>query len=583
MFGLSWALGKGRLTSRPVAIGLGVILGLLAGFAMGSWVAALMLVVLIDAVFAVLLILHAREPREGLAAFGGGFHAAALIALLPAVLASPWKEEFPWMVVNLSWFHLAYLAIGTAVFIPLLFLNANARLFRLYPWCVASVLLLIGLGSALIPGGPVDGIAEGFDWVSRQNSFMSLIDESRPLFGAGSVPNGVFTYIGGFIWLLPVAWFAGVLCLWKERRLELLPWVIVLPPIALQAIGQVRFTDALLLPAAVLVSWFVVDQLPWQKLRGPRWLALPLILLVVGASQASTSMRVWDATQGARVDFRKKRASRELCDWIANQGVIQDPSAVLAVWNRGHEIEWAARRPSVATNFGSYVGEVGFLSPARFFLAQDPAAAEAVLEERDADLVLLSVDLSDALPGWIQAGPADWKGQFYSLDANGRGQLRRPWFESVGGQLLNGGFPRVPRGESRANSLGFLRLIHASPTVLSASPISSWKGATPYGWVWERVAGARVQFTGEPNSPVAVEIALEHPTGPNGTPQTTRFIQNAVLNDSGRAELRVPYNTTGMNGEGRVLSALWRIGSTSGPLHIEERQVREGLDVLIKP
>ena len=50
--------------------------------------------------------------------------------------------------------------------------------------------------------------------------------------------------------------------------------------------------------------------------------------------------------------------------------------SVMANWNRGHDIEWAAQRPSVATNFGRYVGKAGFRAPARFFRLENKRSAQ---------------------------------------------------------------------------------------------------------------------------------------------------------------------------------------------------------------
>ncbi|MFT7487016.1 MAG: asparagine N-glycosylation enzyme membrane subunit Stt3 [Candidatus Paceibacteria bacterium] len=581
-WGCSWMLQRDRLESRQLTLGAGILLGAMTGFGIGSWVAFLVLAVLVDLVFAVLLVLQTQRPRAGLAAFGLAFHLAALFTLLPAVLASPWKEEFPWMVVNLSWFHLTYLGLGALVFLPLMALRTHSRVHRFYPWIVAGALALFLLATSFLEHGPIAGLREGFAWVSRQNSFMSGIEESRPLFGEGAIPGGVLTYIGAFGYLLPFAWLAALGALWKEHRFELLPWVVVLPPLALQAAGQVRFADVMILPGAVLVAWLVTCLFRKRQWNIPTVLLAPLVLLLVGVSQASTCMRLMDAYGNAQSDSRRKQASRELCDWLSNQGTNQENDAVLANWKWGHEIEWAARRPSVATNFGSYVGEVGFLSPARFFLSADAGEAEAVLEERGASIVMLSVDLSDGLPGWIQAGPSEWDGKFYRLDAQGLGQLLAPWFESIGGQLLNGGFARPQRGAERRNSIDFLRLLHVSPTTLRKSPISNWKGPSPYGWIWERVPGAQVVLKGRTGDLASVQIEVEYTAGPRRQAQTVRFLNQVVLDGEGRASLRVPYNTTS-NGDGKVLRAEWRVGVSSGPLVIEEREVQGGLEVPINP
>jgi hypothetical protein len=235
----------------------------------------------------------------------------------------------------------------------------------------------------------------------------------------------------------------------------------------------------------------------------------------------------------------------------------------------------------VATNFGSYVGEEGFLAPARFFLALDPARAEALLIERGARFVLHSCSLSSALPGWLAAGDADWRGRFLVQDDVGDGSLLPAWYESVGGQLLNGGFPRVPRGGERADSLDFLRLVHVSPTILRSSPLSSWRGPTPYGWVWEQVAGARVELGGANGELATVEIQLEYRGQSGELLQTLPFLARARVGPDGRAHLRVPYATRAPNGDGLVRGARWAVGERRGSLDIDEDDVRLGRRVVV--
>ena len=580
LWGLSESLQHERLARRRYGWGIGALLGAVAGFAIGSWVAALILVLIIDAVFAWLLFSHARKPRAGLARFGFSFHLAALVVLTPAILQSPWKNEFPWMVVNLSWFHFTYLSLGALVFLPLLIAKKPTAALRFYPWWVGlSLAVLAGL-SATLDVGPIAGIREGFAWVSRQDSFMGAVAESRPLLGKGAEPGELFAFLGWQILLLPLAWGGALLAVVRKQRVELLPWVVAAVPLAVQAAGQARFADALSFPAAVLVAWGTVRFVRTRAARVPIAITGALLLGLALLGQLQTLRQLSASGEGPRPDWRRDRASRELCDWIREHSKATNAGAVLANWNRGHEIEWAAGRPSVATNFGSYVGEEGFLAPARFFLSEDEVAAEAILRSRDARFVMLSCFLSSALPGWILAGDESWKGHYFELDEAGAGLLRRPWFEALGGQLLNGGHARRSAEEQRADSLDFVRLVHASPIPIHHSPIATWRGSVPYGWIWEWVPGAAVQLAGPPGAPGRVEIELEYTDAQGTRVETIQFLRRVTLNESGRASVRVPYATLDPNGDGRSLRAGWSVGSQQGPLLIRERDVLEGLRVV---
>lgn len=579
---LTATLRPGRLERRAWWLGAGIGIGLLLGLAVGAWVGALLLVVLVDGALGLLLVGHARRPRPGLAPFGLVLHATAALVLLPAILQSPWKEEFPWLVVNLSWFHLAYLGAGALVFLPLVALPRSERLRRLHPALVVLALAgVVGL-SALLDAGPVPGLQEGFAWVSRENSFMSGISESRPLLGPGARTGELFELLGYGVVLLPLAWLGMLLRCRAGAGAQLLPWVVAAPLLAVQAAQQARFADALAGPMAVILAWGgarLVERL------GPRLPAMArggLLLAAALAAQATTLERLASSPAAGGPEQRKARARRELCAWIAEQ-TEDTGEAVLANWSLGHELEWAAGRPSVATNFGSYVGRRGFLTPPRILLAEDLQRAEELLEACDARHVLVTAFLPGALDGWLRAGPDGWEARFLGTDAQGRPALRRAWYESLGGRLVHGGHPRVPAGEKRADSVDFLRLVHASPTVIRRSPISRWAGPTPFGWVWERVAGAEVKILAPPGTPCSVEVLLEYP-GTDGTPvQEVRYLRRGRSNGAGRCPLRVPYATTSDNGDGRVVSARWRAGDKEGQLVIDEAAVVEGTTVRIRP
>jgi hypothetical protein len=363
---------------------------------------------------------------------------------------------------------------------------------------------------------------------------------------------------------------------------ELLPWVVAIPPMALQAAQQARFADALSVPAAVTLAWGGAALLARLRPGAPPLLRGALLLAAALAVQTPTLRVLAGPDPTAAAELRRNRARRELCEWIA-RNTPDTGEAVLANWSLGHELEWAARRPTVATNFGSYVGRAGFLAPPRALLAVDLVQAERFLEGLGARHLVVTAFLPGALDGWLRAGPPGWSERYLGTDAEGRPALRRDWYESLGGRLVNGGHPRVPGGAERADSVDFLRLLHASPTVVRRSPISAWRGPTPYGWVWERVAGARVVIAAPPGTPCALEIELEYP-GRDGAPvERVRYLRRGVAGAEGRCELRTPYATSGPNGEGRVRSARWRAGELEGELRVAEAAVRTGGRVPVGP
>jgi asparagine N-glycosylation enzyme membrane subunit Stt3 len=572
--------GAPRLESPTRAWGSGAAAGALAGIAIGAWVASLLHVILIEIVFAWLLFRYRRGRRRGLPAFGLAFHLAAIGFLFPALWQSPWKEEFPWMVVNLSWFHLLFLTLGAAVFLPLFFLRDDSSTRRRYPWIVGALLAGIALVSWILDAGPMPGIAEGFAWVSRADLFMSDVAESHPLLGAGSNPAELFAYLGWGIPLLPILWIGALVVFWRRGDEVLLPWLVAVPFLALQAARQARFAEALALPAAVLFGWGVVTVVRMLPKRLPPWpILLVVALLLQGGTVGRISAEVFGESPRRPLE-RRNLAARELIRWIGENSKLGDWS-VLANWSRGHEIEWAAQRPTVATNFGSYVGEEGFRAPAHFFLAEDPARAEETMASRGARYALISSLFTNALPGLVRSEGEEAEGRFFTLGEQGAGVIQPAWFHTVGARLLFGGRPHPRAGRPEEPSLDFLRLVHVSPVILKRSPLSRWSPWTPYGWIWERVAGTRLEVKSTPGTLCTVEIEVHYPPAEDERAQVIRFLNHTHADADGIARLRVPYATSSANGDGVVRSARWKCGTQEGELRIDEADVLEGRTLLL--
>jgi hypothetical protein len=218
------------------------------------------------------MIRHAQRPSPGLPALGVAFHAAALVAVLPAVLSSPWNATHPWMVVNLTWFHVAWLALGSAVFAPLLFVRGRA--LRAYPWIAAGALAALGVFLLTAETRPAVGVREGFAWMGREDEFMGAVWESRGLLGAGAAFDPL-SVLGFGALVLPFAWAAVAWQAFRRHRHTLLPWAIAVPLLAAQSARQVRFADALAVPMAVVLAWGCVAAVRSAAVRSrmPRSLA----------------------------------------------------------------------------------------------------------------------------------------------------------------------------------------------------------------------------------------------------------------------------------------------------------------------
>jgi asparagine N-glycosylation enzyme membrane subunit Stt3 len=584
----SRALRSEALERRSAGLGWGAALGLVAGLAVGSWTASLLSIMPFQLVLGWLILLHARRPRPGLPGLGLGFHLVAAGVLLPAVLTSPWPEVNPWMVVNLSWFHPAFLLLGAATFVPLLFLRPGTRALRSYPWSVALFLIALGLFLAGSDTGPARGIREGFEWLGRSDEFMSSVWESRPLVGKNAV-HALPEVLGYGILLLPFSWVAAAHRAFRRDRLDLLPWVISLPFLFLEMARQYRFADALALPMAVLLGWGCVEA--WNSSRGrvlvrslpgirklPEWGAYGILLSLVLLAQpeASAPLLRRAATgipETGQVEQRSALAVRGMCEWIRRHTPPSNDYSVLASWNWGHLIEWAADRPTIATNFGPYVGEEGFRHPDRFFMCEDPAEAEELLRTRRARYVLSTADIAGDLRRMIRRAVPHLERRYTDPSPLGDVKVRAEWFRTMGARLMFDGLTLSPdAGYAPVGApFDFLRLVHVSP--LRDDRYRLQGRSTPYGWVWERVRGAVLEASGDPGTELRVRIEVGYAAGRHELVWT----RTAVADAEGMARIRVPYATESPNGDGVAAGpARWRFGGREGTIAIPERAVIEG-------
>jgi asparagine N-glycosylation enzyme membrane subunit Stt3 len=573
----STALQRKALERRSASALSGVAMGVVAGVALGSWVASVLYLVPIQLALGLLLLRRTWRESTGLPALGTAFHVAALVVLVPATLQSAWKEVSPWMVVNLTWFHLAWLALGAAVFLPLLVLPVSAR--RSYPWLVTAALLALGIYLATGQGDLAQGVREGFAWLSREEDFMATVWESRSMLGEGAV-HSVLDVLGLGILLLPVAWIAAAADLLRRERIELLPWVVAVPLLLGQALRQFRFTDALSLPMAVLLAWGAVAFAGSSRIahftriarRAPAWALFAVLLGVVGAAQwKSTSILLRGfavpASRGTR-ERMSTLAMRDMCDWIRHRSPASGDYSVMAPWFHGHMVEWAADRPTVGTNFGSYVGEDSFRDPSRFFLLEDPSRAEELLGRRHARYVVLTSDLTGALDMMIRSTEPQLATRY--LEPHDSTRLRLEWFRTIGARLMFDGTIFSYEGDF-SRPIDFLRLVHVSPLRDDAQMLRG--RASPLGWVWERVPGATLEARGTPGDVLRVEVGIRYPDGK----YALTWRDEIPADENGIARLRVPYATEAPNGDGYAEGpARWSFGESQGTLAIPEEAVIHG-------
>jgi len=550
----------------------------------GSWVASLLfLVIPLQLILGAWLVWRGRRALPGLATLGFTTHVVAALALLPAVLSSPWRTDYPWMVVNLSWFHIAQLALGALVFAPLLARGAStfapgALAARLYPLSVAGALALLAGAAWALDLAPSRGVAEGFAWASRADAFMDTVQESAPLVGARAESGVLFFALGYGVLALPfaLAWLAARAV--RESKLELAPWILAAAWLVGWALVQRRFADPLAAP-----MWVVLGLAAAQLARPRRAAVLgPVLCGLAALANAGSIASTWraysvPAPTPQQQSFDSVVGERNALEWIRARSSGDDAWSVLSHWDRGHVIEWVANAPSVATNFGSYIGVDSYRDPPRFFLSEEPREANEILERRRVRFVYAPATLLNVVRSQVRvADPA----LASTLLENGAPSVR--YWNTMAGRLLSGGAAIGPDQrwlEPSQNALANLRLVHVTHERNAQTLDPRSRQPLPVGFVWERVAGAALEIHAAPNELVEAVVFVDYASSGYGI----AWRRSARADSNGVARIRCPYASDEPNGDGVVRSAEWKVGDRRGAFAAPASAVRDGLAVPIGP
>jgi len=371
---------------------------LVFGLASGALIAASLLVWLGSAVFVLVAfaalfmgsLVGEREPAQRVARIGAlAFLVAAALMRAPAE-ASPWNQVTPGSLLALTTGVPQALLAGAAPFaVCLLPRPARGGAALRGALAVATGLVLV----LLLPGFK-EGAREGLDWASRHTLFMDVVEESRPLLGRDGVADWghAIRRLGWPLLAFPLAWLALLRGFRRPERLLLLATGAVALALTL---GQERFGNSLAVPLSATLGVALHALASQGRLRLS--LGLAVILGVATLDAARGVLSVPEQQLAAVRDWRV-----ELVDglrWLRTEGTSpelwDDPEAVmqggvLSAWGLGHLVEYHARQPTVATNFGSYVGESGFRASARALLAEDPKQFAAQLERLRVDFVVVT-------------------------------------------------------------------------------------------------------------------------------------------------------------------------------------------------
>jgi asparagine N-glycosylation enzyme membrane subunit Stt3 len=550
--------------------------GLLLGLAILVWPGSLLHVALAQLGLAVYVTTRARREHALLAL--RSFAASQLVACVlvaPLGSAAQWPQwsEFsplvlsrfqPWLFGSLALLALLCAALWN---VPALGASRGRRLASAAALALAALALL---GLAVPELGA--GVSEAWRWLARDEAFQAGVNESQPLLlqqGAFSAARALLR-LSGFFLLLPLAWPAALVWAWRRQaRAPLLFWLGWTLALGAATLAQRRFFNSFSVPFALLVGWCLCEA--WRALGratpgAPRAaargavVALALVCLAPTWSTYSGDLvdvlRPAGATRRVPSQLVSQLAAIEMARWLAQRTPptrgwldpqLRPEYGVLAPWELGHLLEYAARRPAVVDNFGDDLGAANFEQAMRYWVSAEPTASR-ILDALGVRYVVLT------LAQVVTATPP-------------------PDSVLVALALQPAPEPAAPR-PGEAPALQRHRLVYES-RLWGSEPAAN----PPLFRIFEHVTGARIRGRAAPGAPVEVRLALR-----SGRPRELWYRARARADAAGRFSLRVPYATQGAPRGVRVAGAYTLVcGGVESAVVVPEAAVRDGLEVAAPP
>ncbi|HIL36284.1 MAG TPA: hypothetical protein EYG26_02265 [Planctomycetes bacterium] len=459
------------------------------------------------------------------------YFVSVALFLLPMGLSSPW----PWgRFLEPSLMHPLVAACLGLCFLSLAWSPRS-------PWVLRGVVALVvgALVIAGVPGEAQAGFQRALAWVSARDSFIGSISESRPPGAA------LLNWTGPGLVL--AAW--GLIFPWRR---EMLLWRFMFLGVLWAGCQQVRFIETLVPLMAVLggVAFGSLDLVA----RRPRLWSLGAAMLLLGI-HGWLPGGVPDWTRGSALSDRESttltshRSIREACRWLRRQPDPGPERAVLAQWDLGHGIEWLARRRTLASNFGAYLGGDTFLAPWVALASTDDGELRESLSSQRVSHILVT---------------SRWQ------------RNQEPWIKNLGVDAIPAG-ALVSRLVEFREVPGFLRLVHQSPLELFDRVHAQDPDPLPGARIYEVVPGAILVARVDPGEVLQVALPLSLSDG-----QRLMHRARATAGADGEARIRLPYPSDGqvvgdvMGGELR-----WSCAGHSGVYTVSEDDIRKGRRVVL--
>jgi dolichyl-diphosphooligosaccharide--protein glycosyltransferase len=500
---------------------------------MATWSGSVLYLALGDGSLAIALV-ATQATAAPLAALALSLVASAL-AIAPLVAASPAPLGGPLSAIDLSWLQplaCAALAAWTgAIALRARFAPSRPPRRRAIEALLFGTLALIAL---LATPSIRDNVSVGLAFVSKTDAWGAAVLEQLPLFSHAPGAVSATMLFGWLAYLVPLAPFLALPLLrapaTRGAGIVLFAWSAALGALTL---SQNRYACDFSVMAAVLFACALLAASTWCARRvtnsvraewiiamsastvllAPAFARFHLPQLRSGLNNASRvehgipgADRALATVHGTALRFAQeiRRVTPETSGFQRSEphpeyGILSDPSL-------GYTIQYAARRPTPASNAGPYVGAENAFAVQRF---RALGTEEEALELANRMRVRYVVTEARA-----EYGPRTLLQQLHARDG--------------------AGYRGMPRWEQ-------LRLVTEGPaggrplaTILGGVP--PW-GRIPYK-LFEIVPGAVLDVPCPPGEKAVARISVRTPLR-----RTFTYTAEAIASDDGRARMRVPYAT----------------------------------------
>lgn len=511
LFMALFALEASQPRPRPLAVG-----ALIAGVVL-TWVGGLAYAAMGMGALCLAGLLSETAPLERAGVRGWGL---GVLVLAPLATAFGLAGGQGFTYAYLSAFQPAALAAIALGGVWLLGLRAWPE--RRRALALGGGLTLVALGVALAPFV----LTGARDWLLTEDPWLATVTEMQAMVKSPVTSPASWEHawrLGGWGYLAaPILW---ALLAWEARR----PRDPARAAMLALALGLLVFSH--------LQNRFGWTFAPFSALllaaalgRGPGGALLVVLSVGRGLEEAQAA---WVKPKTANV---RLAWVIDACDWLREETPAVHPTepewGVATSWPYGHFVSAVGERPEHFGPFGTYAGGLQrFAETEAMFSGPESALLALMDRDRLRYVLVTSRDLADV------SGPLR--------------SLRHAGSAAADAPALTG-----------------LRAVYVSNRLDESVP-----QRVPAAWVYERVAGARIEGVTQPGVtvPFALDLLLSGTRG--------RYVAQAVADAEGRFALTVPY-WTGAEGAVRTSRAA-RLGLPEGPVTFEipEDAVRAGLTV----